>query len=107
MKAAKKIFFNGRAAIKRGGGIKKKNFFGTFFILLPFLNKRHFTLDNLSTYRINFKFVSRFFCGFPKPIREKYLALKGYDRLFVHIMTIVEKQLGNLKQLYNYIFHNL
>ena len=53
----------------RGGGGKgratkeKRTFFKTFFfILLPFKNKKYFTLDNLSKYgHITLKFVGRYF----------------------------------------------
>ena len=60
----KKSSTNGRA-IKRGGGggkgraIKEKI---TFFILLPFKNKKYLTLDNLSKYgNITSKFFGRYF----------------------------------------------
>ena len=57
---------------KGGGGVFggkdlaiKKTFFGTLFLFVTILNKKYFTLDNLSTYRyFTVKFVGRYFYWF-------------------------------------------
>ena len=63
-KAVKKVYFFNCSAIKEGWGVKG-HFWNSFYILLPFTNKKYFTLDNLSIYgHIRLKFVGRYFTGF-------------------------------------------